>query len=349
MRNVRLRVIKSLIAIVIIAAAGVGVFLYIQSQDKQSSPVGTEDAVVINEILTSNSGVLSDEKGNYSDWIELYNPTDSALSLGGFGLSDEKKDAEWTFPAITLEPKGYLVVFASGDNVSKTDAPYQHTNFKLSSSGGGVYLFNADGKVSDSIEYKAQTENVSVGRDPQNLSQLAAFENPTPGFSNDDAGYGAFRQSRTAQGSALLITEVNPSNTTPFIDNKGNQSDYIEIFNSGTEAFDLTGYGLSDDPGKVLKWKFPAVSLKPGAYLVVFASGDEKATDVAAGFVHTSFRISTYRESIVLSDSAGYIIDQISVAEVPSGQSYARVFSGGAYQQEWAFSSPSPASENAQD
>jgi hypothetical protein len=349
-RNARehrsLRVIKSLIAIIIIAAIAAGVFLLLSNDGKESPPVQSEALVIINEFLASNSGVMPDDNGKYSDWIEIYNPTDSVVDLTGFGLSDDKKAPKWKFPGIMLKAKGYLVVFASGSDISKADAAYQHTNFKLSSTGGGVYLFNAAGELYDKIEYKSQTENISTGRGPQDLSQLMTFKNPTPGFSNDEDGYASFEQSRILQGSTLLLTEINPSNDTAFIDNKGNQSDYIEIYNAGSETVELTGYGLSDDPGKVMKWKFPSASIESGAYLVVFASGDDSGTDISSGAIHTNFRISTYRESIVLADAAGYILDRVDVNEVPQGCSYSRVYDGGAYKDEWAFASPSPGNAN---
>ena len=109
---------------------------------------------------------------------------------------------------------------------------------------------------------------------------------PTPGFSNDAEGRSAFEQSRVAADTELelLITEVMSSNKMTLADNTGTYSDYVEIYNEGGEAVNLAGCGLSDDPDKTLKWKFPDVTLEPGKYLVVYASGrGEVATDLAAG------------------------------------------------------------------
>lgn len=346
-----MRLLKGVLSIVIIVAIAAGIFLYINSQGTENG-MGTDSASqasggapAINEFLASNSAVLPDESGDYSDWIEVYNPTANSMNLSGYGLSDDSKSASWTFPGITLQPGGYIVVFASGKDISDKNAAYQHTNFKLNSSGGGLYLFSADGKVADKVEYDAQTENVSLGRDPQNGSQFIPFDKPTPGFSNDEAGFAAFQQSRIKQGSTLFMTEINPSNKTAYVDNKGNASDYIEIYNGGQEAVNLNGYGLSDDPAKVLKWKFPDIAIGPGEYLVVFASGDDKnSTDAAAKAIHTNFRISAYRETIVLSDPAGYILDQISLPETPPKTDYARKLgSDGAYLAEWELTTaPTP-------
>lgn len=347
-----MKVLKSILAIIIIAAIGTGVFIYLNNKEQnggiQNAPV-TEGTLVINEFLASNSAVLPDEKGKYSDWIEIHNPTESAIDLSGYGLSNDNKGAKWTFPGIMLQGNGYIVVFASGDNVSDPNVQYQHTNFKLSASGGSVYLYNAEGSVVDKIDYEAQTENVSVGRDPANLSQLKYFDKPAPGFPNSDEGYTAFKDGRVAKQTDLLITELMPSNTSAIADNKGNYGDYIEIYNSGATPINLKGYGLSDDPEKVLKWKFPEITIEPGEYLVVFASGqDMESTDLSVKAVHTDFRLSTYKETIVLSDAQGYILDEVSYKEMPDGNAYIRTLGAdGKYQQQWGLTTnPSPGSKN---
>jgi hypothetical protein len=135
----------------------------------------------------------------------------------------------------------------------------------------------------------------------------------------------------------LIITEVMPSNKTTIADNNGNFNDYIEIYNKSDKAIDLTGYGLSDDTLKVLKWKFPSASIQPKAYLVVYASGeDTKSTDVSKGAIHTNFKISAYKETLVLSDNMGYILDQMSTSETPEDTAYARELGGdGNYSDKW--------------
>jgi len=347
-----LRILKGVLSIVIIAAVVAGIFLYVNSQGTGTGTGVAPDAygyaVVINEFLTSNSAVLPDETGEYSDWIEIYNASGENVDLSGYGLSDESKSAKWQFPGITLKPGEYIVVFASDKNVSDKNAVYQHTNFKLSSSGGGVYLFGPDDKIADKVEYDAQTENISLGRSSDS-SQFAAYDKPTPGFPNTEEGYASFVNSRIREGSQLIITEINPLNTTTFVDNSGSASDYIELYNGSAEAINLSGYGLSDDAVKVMKWKFPEVTIGPGEYLVVFASGeDESLTDVASKAIHTNFRVSTYNETITLCDAAGYILDRVSIKEIPPRTAYVRKIDGdGAYTAEWELTTaPSPGARN---
>jgi len=74
--------------------------------------------IVINEVCVNNSGSLTDEDNDDPDWIELYNRGESAVSLEGYTLCDDTSDvaAAWSFGAVTMEPKTYLVVCASGKN-----------------------------------------------------------------------------------------------------------------------------------------------------------------------------------------------------------------------------------------
>ena len=72
-------------------------------------------SVVINEFLASNQEGLADEDGEYEDWIELYNPTPEAINLEGYTLTDSPKDsAKWRFPDVTINPEGFLLLWASG-------------------------------------------------------------------------------------------------------------------------------------------------------------------------------------------------------------------------------------------
>ena len=70
--------------------------------------------VVINELMASNSSTISDEDGDYSDWIELYNPLSENIDLTEYGLSDDPSNPfKWIFPAVTLSPLNHLLIFAS--------------------------------------------------------------------------------------------------------------------------------------------------------------------------------------------------------------------------------------------
>jgi hypothetical protein len=101
----------------------------------------------INEFMALNSGTLKDNDGVYSDWIEIYNPTTSAVGLLNWSLSDDSTDiAKWKFPNISLPANSFLLVFASDKNVSIAGQQL-HTNFKLSGSGEFLGLFDTAGNA----------------------------------------------------------------------------------------------------------------------------------------------------------------------------------------------------------
>ena len=65
--------------------------------------------IQLNEIVSSNATIIKDEDGDYPDWIEIFNNSDSNISIDGFSLSDDLNEIDkWTFPAISLKPKSFF-------------------------------------------------------------------------------------------------------------------------------------------------------------------------------------------------------------------------------------------------
>ncbi|MFB6343744.1 FN3 associated domain-containing protein [Saccharicrinis sp. FJH62] len=146
--------------------------------------VNAQSGVIISEFMAVNDNTLADEDGDYSDWIELYNAGETAVSLTGWYLTDKADNlAKWKFPVITIQPDEYLVVFASEKD--KTDpAGTLHTNFKLSGSGEFLALVKSDGTsiaFSYGDLYPGQRSDVSYGI---YLGQQTFFKDPTPGSVN---------------------------------------------------------------------------------------------------------------------------------------------------------------------
>jgi len=129
---------------------------------------------VISEFMASNGskepleeGELLDEDGESSDWIEIYNPTDQAVHLGGWYLTNDAGNLEqWKFPnGVALNPGQFLVVFASGKNRAAAGAEL-HTSFRLDVNGEYLALVQNDG-VTIAHEYgpkfPRQLTDVSYG------------------------------------------------------------------------------------------------------------------------------------------------------------------------------------------
>ena len=118
---------------------------------------------VINEFLALNKSTIYDEDGQSSDWIEIFNPNQSAVNLEGYYLTNDSNNLEkWRFPNVSIAEGEYLIVFASGKD---RDNGELHTNFKISKLGGYLGLVDPDGKtvVSEFAEFPVQFENFSYG------------------------------------------------------------------------------------------------------------------------------------------------------------------------------------------
>ncbi len=67
-------------------------------------PVRTGPGLVINEIMAANTRTIEDpcEPGEFPDWIELYNASDSAIVLNGLYLTDDVNEpTKWQIPPAT--------------------------------------------------------------------------------------------------------------------------------------------------------------------------------------------------------------------------------------------------------
>jgi len=108
----------------------------------------------------------------------------------------------------------------------------------------------------------------------------------------------------------VVISEFMANNDETLIDGNGNYSDWIELYNMGTNDVDLTGWYLSDDTNNFTKWVFPATTITAETHLIVFASGQETAgyTD-SLGYLHTTFKLSADGESVVLTRSDGTTVE----------------------------------------
>src|SRR5687768_624188 len=84
-------------------------------------------------------------------------------------------------------------------------------------------------------------------------------------------------QTRACRSAAVVLNELSPANVSALADMEGESVDWIELYNGGREAVDLAGWALSDGSGDPREWVFPSLVLEPGAFLLVHASGKDRA------------------------------------------------------------------------
>lgn len=139
--------------------------------------------LVINEFLASNDVTIADQDGEFDDWIELYNNSDSTISLNGYYLSDDGQELDkWAFPDVSIDSHSFLNIWADND----VGQDGLHANFKLSASGETIYLSPASLETIDEVTYGEQTTDVSTGRYPNGTGD---FRLMTPSFGQSNLNY----------------------------------------------------------------------------------------------------------------------------------------------------------------
>ena len=223
--------------------------------------------VYIREAVSKNLTLHPDPQGEVYDYVILSNNGQAAVSLDGMTLCDESGKA-YSLPDRQLAPGEELLIYCTDE---KDGVP-----FKLSADGETLYLKNADGSIHSSLEIPPMDANER--------------------FVDGEI---VFDREASAAVSGVRLSEVCASNA--MIADNGETPDWVEIENTGTEAADLSGWYLSDNPSKPLKWRLPEG--------FILAAGERKAV-----YLHEStvgFKLSSEGEAVVLTAPDERIMDYV--------------------------------------
>ena len=317
------QILRALAALAI--AVAVGLWLMPSSGAQGSS-------VVINEIVASNTQVFADGDGDFTDWVELYNPNNVPVDIGGWQIADDA-GIGWPIPAGNSIPaNGYLIIFASdkgtpGEPGFPGPADELHTNFKLSSGGETVTLINNNFSIEDSVTYPAILTDQSYGTDGAGGFAVRETADITPLAANSVIAPTPTPTPPPPPGTpSLVINEILASNDTTIADGDGDFEDWFELFNPTCETIDLTGWRVADSEDG---WDFPAgTDIATGETLLIWASDKGDVTNPAfpgpAGQLHTNFRIASMGEPLSLIDDQGFLIALITADALEADQSFSR-------------------------
>lgn len=200
------------------------------------------DSVLINEFLPDPNTLYSEE------WIELYNPLDSAVNMSGYVLDDITTGGTgpYTIPSGTTIPAhGFLVLYQSA------------TGIGLNNAGDTVNYLKPDGMtVLDSYTYTTSADDISYGRETDGSSIWVTFDTPTPGETN---GVGS------ENGDLILINEFLPDPNTLYTE------EWIELYNPLDVDVDISGYIIDDiTTGGTAAYTIPAGTTIPAHGFLVF-------------------------------------------------------------------------------
>ena len=146
----------------------------------------TAQTLKINELMQSNVETIMDDIKEFPDsWVELYNPTDAAINLKDYKISNKNKEKKaWQLPDKTVAAGGYVIIYC--DKEGKEDNRL-HADFRLESGKGcQVYLFKSK-EVVDSLPEalkKMPAPDIAYGRKTDGEDKWGYQLTPTAGKAN---------------------------------------------------------------------------------------------------------------------------------------------------------------------
>ncbi len=161
-------------------------WVYTRSTPGSTNTFSTIAGLIINEFSASNTNIITDEYGDYDDWIEIYNSTDEPVDIGGLYMTDNLYEpAKYRIPSsdpgLTIIPAyGFLILWAD----DQLEQGVLHLGFNLSKNGEYIGLTEYNGKkFIDSLVFGEQQVNSSSSRYPDG-NDTWIIASPTPGSTN---------------------------------------------------------------------------------------------------------------------------------------------------------------------
>jgi len=332
-------------------------------------------SIRINEVMSSNGGVITDSDGDTSDWIELYNAGTASVNLKGYGLSDKKAELlKWVFPDFQFKPGNFLLVFASGKD--RIAIP---VNWNTIISQGDVWKYLVP------TTEPATNWRLNTFDDTNWLSGKSGF-----GYGdNDDATVVQVPKSIFIRKKFTIVNAADIQQMVLHMDYDDGFVAYlngVEIARAQMVAkgdlprFDVYSSGLHEAlmyqnlPPDKFVISNPAALLKTGENILAIQihNSDVSSSDLSAiPFLsvgtnekpdsirkvvtlnlvstdfHTNFKISADGESVYLSNPSGVIADSVRLGALSLNTSYGRTLKD---PLTWAvFATSTPDKENTGD
>ena len=214
------------------------------------------ETLVINEFMASNQSIITDNCGEFDDWIEIFNKSPEPVWLGSKFLSDNLSNRDkWKLPYTYLDPGSFILIWADGQE----EQGDRHTNFCLDMVKEEIGLFDAPStgfQLIDRVVYNSQTTDYSYARSVDGGIEWIIATSPTPEKNNYFSTY-----FQTLYSENSIIVYPNPANGE------------IIYFNIETSVslFDIYGKKLLH----VTDQNYLTIgSLPPGIYILLFDSGE---------------------------------------------------------------------------
>jgi hypothetical protein len=244
--------------------------------------------LVINELM-ANPAPGGD------DWLELFN-LDPIRPVELTGLIVAVDDTHYQNRSLSFIGPGGFVDWLADDEPGPG-----HLGLRLPAAGSALELQDASGITIDARTYSAQTETVSEGRLPDGTDTWVSFAGTaSPGAPN-----------HVLTWSGPILNEFMARNTKAVADPTGRGSDWLELFNPGVAAFDLSGMSLNTRR-EFGGWFFPANSiLGPGSYLRLWCNDWTPASTDYSTNLNMGMPLRGEGGGIYLFSAAGQLVDVV--------------------------------------
>lgn len=323
LRNLFIKVL-ALFCVLALAAVPFGCTPAFANEEKK------EGGLIISEVVSANGASIIDPEYGRPDWIEICNQSSEPINLLKYTLSTSKNDAnKYVFGDNTLKAGAYLVLYCSKP-LEASVSDKLNTGFKISKKGTKLILSSDTNLILQNLEVPALETDIAYGIDETGAYKFCAV--PTPGAPNKGPFFETLSEIQSAQTTGLVINEVLPS---PL----GEAPAWVELYNTGTQAVELSNYYITENPSNPTKSRLPVKSLAPGAYTVLYFTGGTGADELP-------FKISSTESSLMLSSNFGVAIDTLKWdAAILPDISAGRTADGTVKY----FNTPSPAAANGTD
>jgi gliding motility-associated-like protein len=144
----------------------------------------------------------------------------------------------------------------------------------------------------------------------------------------------------------VKINEYSASNSgATLLDNTGDNSDWVELYNAGASAVNIGGWNLSNDPTKPTKYYVPSgITIAANGFIRIWCSGKGSTAD-AVGHLHTNFKLTQCQGDWIILKNGVTIIDSLQLRRTQATHSRGRKPDGSST---WnVFSSPTPNTSNS--
>lgn len=218
----------------------------------QSLELGEPSVIRINEWLSEDDAVFRDE------FIELFNPSNQPVALGGLAMSDEPVSfpRKHTLPDLSfIAPKGFALLTPNGNSADPLRA--DELPFKLASENEWISLLGTNGVMIDQVHFVNQRSDLSRGRSPDGSPNYEEFVVPSPGYTNNSP--------LTTERSLLQNLRITEIMYDPL---GGSDFEFIELQNIGLEAINLEGLQFTEG----IRFTFPNLTLQPGEFIILVSN-----------------------------------------------------------------------------